>query len=215
MDFPAAPPAAINPLWYAVFCDPEPLPANAPLRNRALSRVLRALLRPGFRHVYAMRRLHCGAGWLLFNPHSACIDVLEFAGDAFARQVFAEAGAGRCRVVAVATRRPAAWVPRLSATCVSAVAHLLGVPSRPWTTPRALYRQLQQQEVSMGSVFSPPKPDTKAADAAARQAKEEAAALEARNQARLRTLKAGQSGRSLLAYDGTGEAGVKTTLGAG
>lgn len=215
MEFPSAPPAAINPLWYAVFCDPEPLPPQAPLRNRVLSRLLRAALRPGFRHVYAMRGLNCGRGWLLFNPHSACIDVLEFAGDTFAAGVFAEAEAGRCRVVAVAARRPAAWVPRLAPTCVTAVAHLLGVPSRPWTTPHRLYRQLQQQEDTMGAVFSPPKPDTKAADQAARQAREEAEALEAKNQARLRTLKAGQSGRSLLAYAETGETGVKTTLGAG
>ena len=58
-----------------------------------LSRLLRAALRPGFRHVYAMRGLNCGRGWLLFNPHSACIDVLEFAGDTFAAGVFAEAEA--------------------------------------------------------------------------------------------------------------------------
>lgn len=215
MDFPPTAPAVINPLWYAVFCDPEPLPPGAPLRNRVLARLLRAGLAPGFRHVYAMRRLHLAEGWLVFNPHSACVDIVEFAGDAFAARVFAEAEAGRCRVVAVAARRPGAWVPRLAATCVSAVAHLLGAPSRPWTTPRALYRQLKRQESPMGSVFSPPKVDTKAADEAARKARADADALEAKNQARLRALKAGQSGRSLLAYSGTGEAGVKTSLGAG
>lgn len=215
MSCPPAAPAVAGPPWYAVFCDPEPLPPGAPLRNRALSVALRAALAPGFRHVYAMRRLNCAEGWLLFNPHSACVDIVEFAGDAFADRVFAEAEAGRCRVVAVVARRPEAWMPRFAATCVSAVAHLLGVPSRPWTTPRALYRQLRTQEVPMGSVFSPPKVDTKAADDAARKAQADADALEAKNQARLRALKAGQSGRSLLAYAETGEAGVKTMLGAG
>ena len=37
MNFPATERAAINPLWFAVFCDPEPMPAGAPLRNRLLS----------------------------------------------------------------------------------------------------------------------------------------------------------------------------------
>lgn len=215
MDFPPAAPATVAPAWFAVFCDPEALPPGAPLRNRVLSRLLRALLAPGFRHVYAMRRRNGAAGWLVFNPHSACIDILEFAGDEFAGRVFAEAAAGRCTVLAVAARRPSAWVPRLAPTCVTAVAHLLGAPSRPWTTPRALHRRLLQQEELMGSVFSTPKVDTKAADAAARKAQTEADALEAKNQARLRALRAGQSGRSLLAYAETGEAGVKTTLGAG
>jgi hypothetical protein len=214
MDFPATEAAAINPLWFAVFCDPEPTPPAAPLRNRILSAALRALLKPGFRHCYAMRRMHAAPGWLVFNPHSACTDVLELLGESFAEHVAAEAGAGRCAVVAVATRRPQAWAPRLGATCAIAVAHLLGVPSRPWSTPFALYRQLKQEE-PMGSVFSPPKADTTAADAAAKEAKAEADALAAKNDARLRALKAGSQGRSLLAYSGTGEAGVKTTLGAG
>ena len=214
MNFPATEAASVNPLWFAVFCDPEPTPPAAPWRNRALSAALRALLKPGFRHCYAMRRMHAAEGWVVFNPHSACTDVLELPGEAFAERVAAEAEAGRCAVVAVATRRPQAWVPRFSATCAVAVAHLLGVPSRPWTTPYALYRHLKQEE-PMGSVFSPPKADTAAADAAAKQAKADADALAAKNDARLRMLKAGSQGRSLLAYSGTGEAGVKTTLGAG
>jgi hypothetical protein len=214
MDFPAAERATINPQWFAVFCDPEPTPIGAPLRNRLLSRGLRALLKPGFRHCYAMRRMHTARGWLVFNPHSACADILELPGEDFAAHVAAEARAGRCAVVAVETRRPKAWVPRVAATCAVAVAHLLGAPSRPWTTPYALYRHLKQEE-PMGSVFSPPKADTAAADAAAKQAKADADALAAKNDARLRALRAGNQGRSLLAYSGTGEAGVKTTLGAG
>ena len=214
MDFPGTEKAAINPLWFAVFCDPEPTPTDAPLRNRVLSRGLRALLKPGFRHCYAMRRMHTAHGWLVFNPHSGCTDVLELPGETFAEHLAAEVEAGRCTVVAVETRRPKAWAPRGSATCAVAVAHLLGVPAKAWTTPYALYRHLKQEE-PMGSVFSPPKADTTAADAAAKEAKAEADALSAKNDARLRALKAGNRGRSLLAYSGTGEAGVKTTLGAG
>lgn len=213
MNFPPAPAAALNPLWFAVFCDPEAMPPAAPRRNRILSAVLRGLLKPGFRHVYAMRPMHLADGWLVFNPHSACTDVLELPGQDYALRVRAEAEAGRCAVVAVAARRPIAWVPRVSATCAVAVAHLLGVPSWPWTTPHALYRHLKQEE-PMGSVFSPPKVDTRASDEAAARAKSEADALTAKNDARLRALKGGSRGRSLLAYPGTGETGVKTTLGA-
>lgn len=67
----------------------------------------------------------------------------------------------------------------------------------------------------MGGVFSTPKADTSAAEAAAAKAQAEADALKAKNEARLRVLRAGGGGRSLLTFSGTGETGVKTTLGAG
>ncbi|MBN2752620.1 MAG: hypothetical protein JXQ84_07915 [Rhodospirillaceae bacterium] len=214
MVFPSTSDAYTAPQWFVVFCDPEPLPTGSPYRNRILLWMLQALLKPGFRHCYALRPLHMADGWLLFNPHSACTDVLELPGK-YVDRLCADAAAGRCCVVAAITRRPIAWVPRFTATCVSAVSHLLGVPSHPWTTPYALYRHLKQEDSAMGSVFSTPKVDTSAADKQTALAAEEAAETKAKNAAKLRAVKAGQSGRSLLSYSGTGEAGVKTTLGAG
>jgi len=67
----------------------------------------------------------------------------------------------------------------------------------------------------MGGMFSAPKADTSAADAAAAEAKQEADDLKKKNDARLNAMRAGSGGRSLLAYSRTGEMGVKTKLGAG
>lgn len=208
-------PAITDPLWFVVFCDPEPVAPGAPLRNRLLAWALRALFRPGFRHCYAMRPMHRAEGWLLYNRHSACSDLFELPQE-WAVHVFAEAEAGRCTVVRATARRPVGWTPRVLSTCATNVAHLLGIPARPWATPYALYRHLTQEDPAMGGVISPKKPDTSAADAAAKAAQEEAAATKAANEAKLRNIKAGQSGRSLLTFAGTGETGVgKTTLGAG
>ncbi|MGE4528115.1 MAG: hypothetical protein AB7D00_07085 [Rhodospirillaceae bacterium] len=215
MNFPRTASAQTAPEWTVAFCDPPPLPPGSPWRNRLLYRLLTTLLKPGFRHCYALRPLHLAEGWLLFNPHSACTDILELRGQGHAADLAAAAVAGRCHLVRAVARRPEVWVPRISATCVSAVAHLIGAPSRPWTTPFALYRRLKQEETAMGSIFSTPSVDTSAADAQAEEARQEAAETKAKTEARLRALRAGQSGRSLLSYSGTGEQGVKTTLGAG
>lgn len=214
MNFPAVE-ATAAPDWIVAFCDPEPLPPGAPLRNRVLTRALRTLLKPGFRHCYAMRPLALADGWLVFNPHSLCIDVWEEPGDAAIRRLAAAVAAGRARWLRVAARRPLAWAPRGVATCVSAVAHLLGAPSRPWTTPYRFYRSLQQEESAMGGMFSSPDVDTSASETAAREARAEADELKRKNAAKLRLQRAGQSGRSLLAFSDSGETGVKTTLGAG
>jgi hypothetical protein len=200
--------------WLVAFCDPEPLAVDAPWRDRLLHRFLCALLRPGFRHCYAMRPAR-GGGWLLFNPHSARTDILDLPDGAYAAYVLAEAAAGRGAAVAVAARCPRSWMPRGLFTCVASVAHLIGVPGRPWSTPYSLYRHLKQEELAMGGVFSAPKADTSAAEAAAAKAQAEADELKAKNEARLRALRAGSSGRSLLTFADTGEQGVKTTLGAG
>jgi hypothetical protein len=198
-------PAITNPQWLVVFCDPEDAGPGQPLALRLVGGLLRALLKPGFRHVYALRPLHTVEGqWLYVNHSLTCLDLFELPQE-FANGI-------RGEVVRVAARRPISWVPRLVPTCVTTVAHLLGVPSRPWTTPYALYRHLTQEDPAMGAK----KPDTSAADAAARKAQEEAAAAKAANEAKLRNLKAGRSGRSLLTFAATGETGVgKTTLGAG
>ncbi len=197
--FPADAPVVADAVWLVAFCDPEPPPRAARWRDRLLYRALCALLRPGFRHCYAMRRAY-GGGWVLFNPHSARTDILDLPDDAYPARVLADAASGRGAVVVVAARRPVGWVPRGLFTCVASVAHLLGVPSRPWTTPHTLYRHLKPEELAMGGVFSAPKADTSAAETAAAKAQAEADALKAKNEARLRVLRAGSGGRSLLTF---------------
>lgn len=206
--------AAVSSRWFVVFCDPEPPKGPQPRRNRLLLWLL-GRLRPGFRHCYAVRPLELGRGWLLFNPMSLGTDVLEIAGDDFARALFARARAHACTVVPVAVRRPGLWAPRLTMTCATQVAHLLGVPSRPWTTPFALYRILQKENRIMGGLFSKPSVDTSSTDAYTAELQKENAETEKKNKAKLTAIRAGQSGRSLLAFSDTGETGVKTTLGAG
>lgn len=135
-------PSITNPLWFVVFCDPEPIPQGAPLRTRLLDMVLRVLFKPGFRHCYAMRPMHLTKGWLLYSRAATCTDIFELPQE-WAARVFADAEAGRCSVVQVAARRPVSWAPRFIPTCVTAIAHLIGAPAWPWTTPYALYRNLQ------------------------------------------------------------------------
>ncbi len=196
-------PAITSPLWIVVFCDPPAAGKGDPWPLRFVSWALRAFLKPGFRHCFAVRPMHTSDHWLYVNHNLQCLDLFEVP------QEYADGLTGE--TVAVSARRPVSWAPRLVPTCVTTVAHLLGVPAWPWTTPHALYRRLKQEENAMQS-----KPDTSAADAAAKAAQEEADATKAANEAKLRNLKAGQSGRPLLTFSGTGETGVgKTTLGAG
>jgi len=197
-------PNITNPQWLVVFSDPKDSSPDEPLALRVVARLLRAFLKPGFRHVYALRPLHTSGHWLYVNHSLTCLDLFELP------QEFADCLTGE--VVSVRARRPVSWAPRLMPTCVTTIAHLLGVQAWPWTTPHALYRRLKQEELAMGSK----KPDTRAADAAAKAAQEEADATKAANEAKLRNMKAGRSGRSLLTFGETGETGVgKTTLGAG
>jgi len=67
----------------------------------------------------------------------------------------------------------------------------------------------------MGGIFSSPKSDTSEMDAQVAEAKKEAEETKKKNEASLNAMRAGRTGRSLLAYEKTGETGVKTTLGAG
>ncbi len=215
---PTADRAEVNPYWFIVFCDPMQNvtgPGLAYRRNRFLKSLLVRCLRPGFRHCFAVRPAHHFDGWIIMNPHSACMDVLELSWEAGLNFLTEQIRKGDARIVCVRTRRPRAWVPRWVMTCVTSVAHLIGTPSKPWMTPYDLYCQLQQEDSDMGGIFSAPKPDTSAADAQAAEAKKEADDMKKKNQARINAMRGGSMGRSLLTYDKTGEQGVKTTLGAG
>jgi len=94
-----------------------------------------------------MRPMHMAEGWVVMNPHSACSDIIELPWVSGLRQLETNARNGVCRVVCVRTRRPLRWVPRVVMTCVTSVAHVIGVPSKPWTTPYDLYRYLKQEEL--------------------------------------------------------------------
>jgi hypothetical protein len=139
-------------LWTLVFCDPEPLPPGAARRDRVLYWGL-SFLRPGFRHVFAIRRLAAGAGagWLIANWHSGRLDLIEAAGpiDVGPRRfadygafVAAMAAAGLATTVTLAASEPRTWRVRGLATCVTAAKHLIGIAAPTAQTPWGLYRHL-------------------------------------------------------------------------
>jgi len=207
--------AEINPYWFVVFTDPEGVGGNARWRDRALHWALCTFLRPGYRHCFAMRPMHSSDSWLVVNVHSACTDVLELSWEQGLNFLVEDVRTGATRVLCVRTKRPMSWVPRFVMSCATSVAHLIGVSSTPWMTPYKLYCQLKEEDLGMGGIFSSPKSDTSEMDAQVAEAKKEAEETKKKNEASLNAMRAGRTGRSLLAYEKTGEAGVKTTLGAG
>lgn len=132
-----------EPSWIAVFCDPDPLPATASRKDRLLYWALTTFLRPGFRHVFLLRPAHGFAGWVVVNPNSACLDVLEVVGDDYMDLIVAQVRAGRATTVTVQAVRPTTWRPRLLFSCVSTVKHVLGIAG-PATTPWQLYLSLRK-----------------------------------------------------------------------
>lgn len=196
--------------WLAVFCDPEPLPLGACRRDRFLYWALNTFLRPGFRHVFLMRPAHGFDGWIVVNPNSACLDVLELDGDDYVRFVRSMEEAGHATIVSVTARRPEQWVPRSLLSCVSVAKHVLGVECDLCATPWQLYNILLKGHQAMGGFFSPPKaPDTSAADAARAQAEAERDDAKKKNEAKTRNAKNRGRGRSLLAFADTGMEGVQ------
>ncbi|WP_417518969.1 hypothetical protein [Minwuia sp.] len=127
-------------VWLVVFLDPPAAPPGAPWRNRFLSRAL-TLLRPGFRHVLAVSPLGDGK-WLICNPGSCFLGL----GVAESHQILPPIrrgignGTARCRVFVAG--RPEPWQVRGLFTCVNVVAHLVGMKTRPFMTPRQLYRRM-------------------------------------------------------------------------
>ena len=201
--------------WLAVFCNPESLPPDACRRDRLLYWFLTTFLKDGFRHVFLMRRAHGFDGWIVFNPHSGCTDVLEVQGDDYARFVQDMEDRGHATILEVTARRPERWVPRGVLSCVSSVKHVLGVECGNTATPWQLYNTLKGEQ-PMGGMFSAPKaPDTSAADAARAQAEADRDAAKKKNDAKMRNSKNRSRGRSLLAFAGMEgvQPGAKDKLG--
>ena len=144
--------------WLVVFCDPEPMDrTTAKRRDRFLYWFLTKFLRPGFRHVYMMRPAHGFDGWVVVNPHSTCIDVMEVTGSRYLELVLQRRNEGHCTVLAAVSRRPETWQVRGALSCVSVVSHVLGTECGIFTTPWRLYRNISQQRATeasaMGGIF--------------------------------------------------------------
>ncbi|MDX9861640.1 MAG: hypothetical protein RBS99_12065 [Rhodospirillales bacterium] len=136
-------------VWTLVFSDPEPMGDNPTRRVRALYWLLRRL-KPGFRHVMAMRPAD-GGGWIIANWSSGRFDVIEHDGPVdIGGERFGDYGdfiaaleddglATTCTREARDGKTPFLRGP---ATCVTAAKHLLGIRAPLAVTPWRLYRHL-------------------------------------------------------------------------
>lgn len=139
-----------GPSWRVVFCDPEPLdPACSGWRERFFHAVLH-ILKPGFRHCFLMRalRFETGgeAGWLIVNPNSARLDIVEVAdgGSGYGAYVDRLARSGMVHVLDLPQRHPETLALRPWFSCVEVVKHVTGIKPPCWVvTPRQLYRWVQ------------------------------------------------------------------------
>ncbi len=149
----------IGDAWLVVFSDLDPIPPEDWLRVKRRDRVLYrllGLLKPGFRHVWAMKRAEYFNGWLVLNVLSGGVHVFEVAdatpvhvgGRSFADyHAFLRAmeGTGRAHMIVAPVQPGTHWRFRGILSCVSAIKHTLGVEA-PWVwTPWQLYRHLSRQ----------------------------------------------------------------------
>jgi len=149
----------IGDAWMVVFSDTDPLDAQAGRRDRALAWLLRRL-KPGFRHVWALKRAEHFNGWVALNATSCGVHVFEVADGSpvqipsgkgvLAGQTFADYhaflmamdDAGLASIVVAPVQPGRFWRPRGLFTCVSAIKHALGIEA-PWVwTPLQLHRHL-------------------------------------------------------------------------
>lgn len=207
--------------WLLVFCDPPPLPSGAGWKERLLYRGLQ-LLRPGFRHVFAVREADAFDGWVVVNPHSGSIDVVEVPrgavfwwdgiaveGGQWFEALFLAEDQGKAALAFFTGTPRQEFLARGLLTCVSVVKHCLGWNKHGTTlTPWQLYQALQPREVRMGGMFGGGggSPDTGAADEERARLASEREDTRKKNQAKLANMRARQgSGRnSLLDFVGSG-----------
>ena len=113
--------------WFVAFVD-----ARSAWYHRFLKR--------GFRHVFAFGYQPSAGRWLLYDLGFEGTNLRILRGaevDALATTVANEGG----RVLRAQVQDCFVGQPRLLASCVTAIAHLLGLPGCA-VTPYALYRQL-------------------------------------------------------------------------
>jgi hypothetical protein len=130
--------------WYVVF---EDLPDESPV-----SWWLGRILSKGHQHCYAFR--DTAAGLLVVNQNceyleADCTPMLT--AEAWAAYCLTERRLHVIRVDRELTGRR--HVPRFG-NCVSTIRSLLGLPAKPWQTPKRLHRQLARLE-SLTRVAAP------------------------------------------------------------
>jgi hypothetical protein len=211
-------------LWLLVFCDPPPCPEDVGWKERLLYRGLQ-LLRPGFRHVFAVREAEAFDGWVVVNPHSGSLDVVEVPADGvfwwdgtpvnggqWFDSLFILEGKGLVHLATAVGVSRCEFLPRGPLTCVSVVKHLLGWNRSGTTlTPWQLFQSLTRRAKAMGGMFGGGggSPDTSAADEQRAQLAQEKEELRKKNQAKLANMRARTGGGrgSLLDFAGTAAGG--------
>ncbi|MEM7046036.1 MAG: hypothetical protein AAF442_00070 [Pseudomonadota bacterium] len=132
--------------WVVVWCD-TPAVIGLNWRDRLMDGLLRRFLKPGFRHVFCLKRLRKG-GWIVINPHGLCIDVSETHGDAYIENLREQEKRGLCTMARVQAHRPEHWQRRGLLCCSSVIAHILGLRCGLWATPFELYSILSNQPIT-------------------------------------------------------------------
>lgn len=212
--------------WLLVFCDPPPWRGVDGWLERLACFVM-ARLRPGFRHVFAVRESEAFDGFVVVNPHFGNLDLMEvpraavfqwegaeLLGAEWFDSLFTMEEMGIVHLVVAEGHSRSKLLPRGMLTCISVVAHLIGWnKSSTLLTPWRLYRAINGQgDGSMGGFFGGgDKPDTSAADKARADAEREKEELKLKNKAKLDSMRARQgSGRgSLLDWSGSDAPGDK------
>jgi hypothetical protein len=141
--------------WTLVFTDLPPVEGELDRRTRLALWVARRL-RPGFRHVYALRPAERFEGWVAVNPMRDGLAVLELpldqavswtgglSGRGYVERLLQGQVEGRNHLVAAEARRSGRWLARGPLlTCVGQMLQLLGrEPSCKIITPWQLYNDL-------------------------------------------------------------------------
>ena len=129
--------------WLVVFCDPPPAKKTDPFTVRVLSAFMRSLFRRGYRHVFAMHPTVAGGTWIVIDPASTGLVVME-VDQSFFDALRLDVSMGNAAVVRAYVRTGGGVVPRGLFTCVGVVKHLLGIRAAHILTPAQLYKYLSR-----------------------------------------------------------------------
>jgi hypothetical protein len=138
--------------WWVVFSDLEPAiegdeVAEPDRLGRAVRWALRTFLKPGFRHVFCMRRAENFDGWVIIDPTLSVLRVIEVSGaDYVNRVVVPLVQSGRVHVAYVPATHTTQFGGLPPLTCVQTVARILGRRVGAGATPWRLYRHLTAEQ---------------------------------------------------------------------